>query len=72
MHENCTKLLQERPGHTISIFQTFLYRVSHTLDAIDLAIMVPQVSDVLSAVEEGDIIVSAKVTDGMQYLVQPK
>ena len=52
MHENCTKLLQERPGHTISIFQTFLYRVSQTLDAIDLAIMVPQVSDVLSAVED--------------------
>ena len=52
MHENCTKLLQERPGHTISNFQTFLCRVSQTLDAIDRAIMVPQVSDVLSAVED--------------------
>jgi peptidylprolyl isomerase len=28
-------------------------------------------ADFLSAVEEGDIIVSAKVTDGLQYLVRP-
>jgi cyclophilin family peptidyl-prolyl cis-trans isomerase len=29
-------------------------------------------SDFLSAIKEGDVIASAKVTDGLQYLVQPK
>ena len=29
-------------------------------------------SDFLSDIKEGDIIVSAKVTDGIEYLMQPK
>jgi peptidylprolyl isomerase len=29
-------------------------------------------SDFLADIKEGDVIVSAKVTDGLEYLVQPK
>jgi peptidylprolyl isomerase len=29
-------------------------------------------ADFLSDIKEGDVIVSAKVTDGLEYLVQPK
>jgi hypothetical protein len=57
--------------HTIRCIQQYALRYKLFLKIFSFGFVV-EGADFLSDMKEGDVIVSAKVTEGLEYLLQPK